>query len=288
MRQTLSRVCLFALGAFAFSWAIFFAVELWFIPSFIKPTDAAALVLTQLSSHFLGMMGPALAAFVLWRVFEEPPQPAWRWGRLRLYLWSAGALILLRSAALAMGWLDAPGAFRLHTSFEPTFWLVLGASSTVGWLAGMGEEIGWCAYLLPLLEPSFGKFGATLLSGALRGVWHLPVLVLPLLTQVWNNDMTWNAFVVNAFMLGVVLLFSNILFGAMMSWLWFKTASMALLGWTHQWFDLTRDAAALFASELAGGGATTLAYSIGIHLIGFIALLWLARDSMVGRRRFRR
>jgi membrane protease YdiL (CAAX protease family) len=285
-QQALYRAGLFALIAFAFSWTVFFATELWFIPFFINPTDSAALVLTQLVSHFLGMMGPALAAFILWRAHKEPAQPVWRWGHLKFYLWSVAFLILLRGAALAVGMLDAPGAFQLRTLFEPYLWIVLGASLTVGWLAGMGEEIGWCAYLLPLLEPSFGKFGATLLSGALRGIWHLPVLVLPLLTQVWKDELTWESFFVNTFMISVVLLFSNILFGAVMSWLWFKTMSMAMLGWTHQWYDLTRDAAALFVSQLAGSNTTSLAYSIGIHMLGLVALLWLARDSLVSRKRF--
>lgn len=279
MRPALHRAGLFALAAFAFSWTIFFAAELWFIPSFIDPTDSAALGLTQLASHLLGMMGPALAAFGLWRAFKEPAQPAWRWGHSKFFVWSAAFLILLRSAALAVGMLDAPNALQLRTALEPYLWLVLGASLTIGWLAGMGEEIGWCAYLLPLLEPALGKFGATVLAGALRGVWHLPVLALPLLTQVWKAEITWEIFLVNTLMLGGVLLFSNILFGAVMSGLWFKTTSMALLGWTHQWYDLTRDAAALFTSELAGSSATALTYNIGIYLLGLVALLWLARNS---------
>lgn len=285
-RQALIRTGLFALVAFAFSWTIFFAAEFWFIPSFINPSDSAALVLTQLLSHFLGMMGPAIAAFVLWRIFAEPAQPAWRWGRSRFYVWSAVVLILLRGVALAVGMLDAPNTFQIYTSFESYVWVVLGASLTIGWLAGMGEEIGWCAYLLPLLEPSFGKLSAVALSGILRGIWHLPVIVTPLLAQVWKNEMTWDAFFANVFMLGVALLISNIVFGAVMSWVWFKTASMALLGWTHQWFDLTRDAATLFVSGLAISDVTTLAYSIEIHLLGFIALLWLVRNSTVIRKGF--
>lgn len=285
-KQALYRAGSFALIAFAFSWTVFLATELWFIPSFINPTDSAALVLTQLASHFLGMMGPAIAAFTLWRAHKEPAQPAWRWGYLKFYLWSVAFLILLRGAALAVGMLDAPGAFQLRTLFEPYLWIVLGASLTVGWLAGMGEEIGWCAYLLPLLEPSFGRFGATLLSGALRGIWHLPVLVLPLLAQVWKGEMTWESFFANTLMISIVLLFSNILFGAIMSWLWFKTTSMAILGWTHQWYDLTRDASVLFVSQLAASNITALVYNISIYLLGLVALLWLVRNTLAPPKRF--
>lgn len=284
--HVLYRTCLFTIVAFAFSWTIFFATEYWFIPSFINPTDSAILVLTQLASHFLGMLGPALAALVLWRVFAEPAQPVWRWGHLKFYIWSATLLILLRVAALAIGILDAPNAFQIRTSFEAYVWVVLGVSLTIGWLAGMGEEIGWCAYLLPLLEPAMGKFGAVLLSGVLRGIWHLPVLLLPLLAQVWKGEMALASFSITALVLTGALLFSNILFGAMMGWLWFKTTSIPLLGWAHQWFDLTRDAAALFISGLAASTAATLAYSIEIHLLGLIALLALTQYSTVVRKRF--
>jgi len=277
--RALYHAALFALAACAFSWTIFFGVELWFIPTFVPPEATAALLLTLLLGHYLGMMGPAVAALGLWSVYKNPTRPAFRWGNLKFYLWSAAALVLLRGAALACGMFAAPNDFQLRAPIEAHVWFILGASLTLGWVAGMAEEVGWCAYLLPLLEPAFGKLGAVIFSGALRGVWHLPVIVMPLLVQVLKNETTWDFFIANVFIATTALLFSNLLFGAAMSWLWFKTASIALVGWAHQWFDLTRDAALLFAFALASNSVTTLTYSIEIHLLGFVALLLLARQA---------
>lgn len=277
-RRALHGAALFGLAACAFSWIVFFGLELWFIPTFLPADGRPALVLSQLFGHYLGMMGPAIAALAMWRAFESPSRPAFRWGRLSFYLWSAAALVLMRGAALAFGWLAGPDDLQLRAAFASQPWFVLGASLTFGWLAGMGEELGWCAYLLPLLEPAWGKLGAVMLAGVIRGVWHLPVVVMPLLVQALKNETAWDGLIANALIVTAALILSNILFGAVMSWLWFKTASVALAGWAHQWFDLTRDAAAIFVAGLAGSSATTLAYSLGIHLLGLVALLWLGRQ----------
>jgi len=42
----------------------------------------------------------------------------------------------------------------------------------------MGEELGWRGYLLPKLRVFFSDRAALLLSGAIWGLWHLPVIVL--------------------------------------------------------------------------------------------------------------
>lgn len=65
----------------------------------------------------------------------------------------------------------------------------------------------------------------------------------------------------------------------MMGWLWFKTESIALAGWAHQWFDAVRDFAPLLIMGAAGSAATALAWSILIHLIQLVALIWLARQE---------
>ncbi|MPM36166.1 hypothetical protein SDC9_82761 [bioreactor metagenome] len=42
----------------------------------------------------------------------------------------------------------------------------------------MGEELGWRGYLLPKLRVFFSDRAALLLSGAIWGIWHLPVIVM--------------------------------------------------------------------------------------------------------------
>lgn len=42
----------------------------------------------------------------------------------------------------------------------------------------MGEELGWRGYLLPKLRIFFSDRASLLLSGAIWGIWHLPVIVM--------------------------------------------------------------------------------------------------------------
>ena len=49
---------------------------------------------------------------------------------------------------------------------------------------GIGEEIGWRGYLLPHLM-KLGQLRASITTGFLHGVWHLPLL---LLTPFYHQD----------------------------------------------------------------------------------------------------
>ncbi|MBK0417841.1 CPBP family intramembrane metalloprotease [Leucobacter sp. CSA1] len=50
-------------------------------------------------------------------------------------------------------------------------------NALVGSIAAFGEEIGWRGWLLPALRP-LGAWPALLLSGAIWGLWHTPVILL--------------------------------------------------------------------------------------------------------------
>lgn len=45
----------------------------------------------------------------------------------------------------------------------------------------LGEEPGWRGFALPRLQAAYGPIAATIILGALHGVWHLPALFTPLL-----------------------------------------------------------------------------------------------------------
>ena len=51
------------------------------------------------------------------------------------------------------------------------------AGVTVNALAALGEELGWRAYLMPLLARHVGVFGAVVIAGIAWGLWHVPIIL---------------------------------------------------------------------------------------------------------------
>src|SRR5690606_10039592 len=51
------------------------------------------------------------------------------------------------------------------------------AAITVNAFVAFGEELGWRGFLVPALRP-LGTWPALLISGAIWGLWHAPVILL--------------------------------------------------------------------------------------------------------------
>ncbi len=268
----------FALLAMAFSWPVLLAVDGWLLPRAAGRLDAAALAAAGLLGHLLAMAGPAVAALLLWRRQPGSVRPAFRWGRPADYLWLALALLALRGGSLLIGALAGAGMWPWRSPFEPGVAVILAGSLTLGWLGGLGEEVGWCAYLLPRLTPAFGRVGAVVIAGIIRGFWHLPLLLMPLAAAVGRGELAPAQAASSALAAALALALSNILFGAALGWLWFRRQSMALVGWAHQWHDLARDAGLVLAVGAASSPATALAWSLAIHALGLAALWSLRRE----------
>jgi membrane protease YdiL (CAAX protease family) len=235
---------------------------------FVRQDNLGAARLTLAFGHTLGMLGPALAAFVMWRVFHKESRPAWQWSHPKYYGWVVLAMLVL--------WVF-PGLVGLvfGDTFESPIathmWIMIGVYLLGGWFSGMGEEIGWCAYLLPRLSPKTGKARAMIISGVIRGLWHWPVLVGPIIAQVVIGEKALAELVVFSLVIAFQLAISNVFFGAVFGWVWYRTESMPLVGWLHQWHNLTRDATTLL---LVGYGSTLWATTLNV--IVFIGIgCWL-------------
>lgn len=228
----------FILVCFLFSWPLFLVVDAWLIPQLVEQGEMGTARLVITFGHYLAMCGPALAAFFMWRVYHKAGWPGWVWGKPRSYILAALAMLVL--------W-TVPGliSLALGDSLDPSIgkegWVMFGGGLTLLWLAGMGEEIGWCAYLLTLLTPRFGRVKAMIISGAIRGIWHLPVLLGTTIAQVMAGEKSALELLMNAIVLSLSLMVLNIMYGGVMGWLWYRTKSIPLTGWLHQWYDLTRD-----------------------------------------------
>ena len=176
--------------------------------------------------------------------FHKDPIPPWNWGKFRHYVLAATAMLALWIVPGLIGLVTAD-TFHLRSPIEPFVWIVVGASFSIGWLAGLGEETGWTAYLLPRLAPHIGKSRALVVAGMIRGLWHWPVFAGPIIWQLVSGEKDLALVLLLSLVFAVQLIISNALFGSLFGWVWYKTRSLPLMGWLHQWFDATRDVTSL-------------------------------------------
>jgi len=163
--NSLRPIGLFILISFGYSWPIFFIVDGWLLPKYIAEHNSPAIWLTALFGHMLAMLGPAVGAVIMWRFYHKESWPSWKWSRLKYYGWAVLAMVSLWCLPALIG-LKFGSSWSVRSPIETYMWVVIGSSLTLGWLAGLGEEVGWCAYLLPRLAP----------ASAVAGPWLYPAL----------------------------------------------------------------------------------------------------------------
>jgi membrane protease YdiL (CAAX protease family) len=272
---------LFVIMAFGFSWPIFFWTDVRLLPAFHAQGNEAAMWLAAWFGHALGMLGPAVSALLMGRLVHRKPLPPWKRSRPKYFILSAAAMLALWTLPGIAGLIFPGKAIHLRAPLPPFVWTITGASLTLGWLAGLGEETGWCAYLLPLLDRRIGRTGAVVVSGIIRGLWHLPLLVSPLIVSAKVGDQTTAWLVARCSIFTLQLAISNVFFGAVFGWLWYKTKSLPLAGWLHQWFDAARDLTGLFIVGFAGSLWARTIVPVVIAFTGCFFLMKVARGERV-------
>lgn len=170
------QVTSFFVVACAFSWTAWAPLAL--APGRAEPGT------TLYSLHFVGALGPMLAALVMsglggrrsHRRFYQRLSP-----RRSPAAWIAVAgtippgLYFVTGAALAVlgpGEIDPAGLGRfdeLPGLVPPVAWVILFLTY------GAGEEFGWRGWLLPRLQRTRTPFSATLLLIPIWAAWHLPL-----------------------------------------------------------------------------------------------------------------
>jgi len=264
--------------ALLYSWPFFFILDAWWIPQAFSLKHYGEGWLVALFGHMLAMLGPGIAALVLWKWMYHESRPEWHWSHRRYYIWSALSMIALWVVPGVIGWLMIDKYYVLNP-IEPWAWIVIIGSLTVGWISGMGEELGWTAWLLPRLAPRIGKSRALVVAGALRGFWHYPVLAGPLIVKIGSGEETIGVFVLKSLVILFQLVVSNAIFGSLFGWVWYKTRSIPLLGWLHQWYDAARDITCLLIIGYSGSLWVTMLWGIPFYLFAAVILTRVAQEE---------
>jgi uncharacterized protein len=134
---------------------------------------------------------------------------------------------------------------------------------------GLGEEIGWRGYLLPLLAD---RRSASAAVGVLHGIWHLPLMIF---TTSYNA--AGSRWITIPVMLGV---FAGA--GVFYGYLRLTSASTWPVVLAHQSFNPVSE---WFAGKAGPGGGATMAYAVGetgvitLVLVALLAAALLTRGS---------
>src|SRR3990170_692603 len=273
----------FLLNAFGISWPLF-VLPLAFRGAAPETQQVVALV-----AWSLAMWGPGLGALFATRFAAKKSLRSLNLGRLgekRVYLW---AWLLPPALAVAAGLFTVLfGLARLDLGFgviRQSFASVPGGLPVPAWvvvaaqiglsltlaplfntLFGMGEELGWRGFLLPQLLP-LGQWKAILLSGAIWGIWHAPVIL-----QGHNYP--------SAPVLGTLMMVvACVLLGTIFSWLYLRTRSPWAPALAHGALNATAGVSILFLTpfDVTWGGTP-------VSPLGWIGLLLFVAWLIVTRR----
>ena len=265
---------LFVALAFSLSWAL--DLLNWRLGGTANPANATFLLFLVLA-----MFGPGVAAAIMLDLVsrEGLRSAGLRWGPWRYYL-IAYFLVLGMALAiyaltllLGLGRLDREAltltqrlqSFGVAPAPAPGVLLplFLGVTLTsavlVNALYAFGEELGWRGYLLPSLLP-LGKLRACLISGAIWGVWHTPLI---LMGHLYPGYPLWGVLLTT-----LMTVFLGVVFG------WLRLASGSLLPPTLAHAALNAQVL-FFPSFLVVGVNPVLGGGTGVVGLGVMALVAL-------------
>ncbi|NSW53490.1 MAG: CPBP family intramembrane metalloprotease [Anaerolineae bacterium] len=167
----------------------------------------------------LGLMwSPGIAAFITLRIFKLPAKElGWKPGKAK-YLGISYLLPLVYALPVyAAVWISGIGRIDPAVMTLPNVLVMAFGMVLMAMLSALGEEIGWRGFLVPRLVQLIGFNRASLLSGFIWAVWHIPFI---LFLDYNSSTPAWFA----------VLCFVVMVVGVSFAYAWLRMASASL--WT--------------------------------------------------------
>lgn len=160
---------------FAISWAFF--VPLALVGRNLSFPVTALVIIA-------GGFGPLIAALIISAVSEGRAGPGALWRRIKTFRvggrWYIFVLAFPIVLAFATYWLYvAAGGTKLDAETTPPFYLYVPSLINVFFLGGGQEEPGWRGFALPRLQSRYSALKASIILGAVWGLWHLPLFFVP-------------------------------------------------------------------------------------------------------------
>jgi uncharacterized protein len=176
-----NRVALLSFVALTFTWSW----SLWLLSAMIHPQSGAAASVLSVAASF----GPTLSAVAVvffsagrvelrcWLQRCLQWRARWRW-MLLAFLLPLGVMSSVALGHLALGGTLVSSLANDHLLMTPAVFFGV-------FLAGgpLGEEFGLRGYALPALQKRYGWRIASLVVGAVWGIWHMPLFYLVGSTQ---------------------------------------------------------------------------------------------------------
>ncbi len=224
------------------------------------------------ASTSIAMLTPAIAALVMLLIVTREGWSRRGWASLGLHragLRSWPVAVALPLVIVAVGAVTAVSTNQAHwetsgqaAGFPPAFWLgiVLVNIAYASLSTSLTEEIGWRGYLLPRLT-ELGARKALLISGALHGLWHVPVMLLTTLYHPAGNRFV----VLTMFLVTVTAV------GVFLGWLRLRSDSV----WPPVIAHSANNIGIMWLGDLVVGDATALQYIADegfVHLLAYVAV----------------
>jgi len=222
----------------------------------------------------LGTFGPTLAALILIGFREGKRGYRRLWDQLTHWrvgwIWYAAALagpaVVMLAAVKIFTWFGGQGLVYQ----DPEQWyLVFPVFGYVLFTSVLGEEIGWRGYALPRLLRTRSPLQASLILGAVWGIWHLPLFWM---VGDFHQDIPYTPFLVQ-------VLASSIIY----TWIYLQTEGSLLI--IHLFHAASNTAAGLLPILPFNAGGSPVPFYLTVGILAAAAGLVLLLGGMDRNRK---